>query len=89
MRHVSQQQGIIKYIHINHVVNNVNNWSKLNVIELNSLTYQRLISYIREENLKVVHTVELFDVHLSSDLNWSTHINNVCSKLASVYLHFE
>ena len=35
---------------------------------------------IGDENLEVVHTVKLLGVHFSSDLKWSAHINNVCSK---------
>ena len=28
----------------------------------------------------IIHTVKLLGVHLSANLKWSTHINNICSK---------
>ena len=70
----------------------VNNWSIDNNLKLNvKKTKEFYISTthvphslpalaIGDETLEVVHTVKLLGVHLSSDLKWSIHINNVCSK---------
>ena len=70
----------------------VNNWSidnnlKLNVkktkefnISMSHVPHTLPALVIGDESLEVVHTVKLLDVHLSADLKWSTHINNICSK---------
>ena len=81
--------AVTKAIKKSHPICSTSNWSIDNNLKLNvNKTKELNISTSRvphwlpaltigDETLEVVHTVKLLGVHLSSDLKWSTHINNV------------
>jgi len=79
-------------------MDNVNNWSHLNLMNINTKkTKEMLLGAIRNhpppileldgQSIERVNSYKLLGLHVTAQLKWNLHVNTICSKAAQ-RLHF-